>query len=79
MTTSVYRYRILTISYPIGLSLTTSGKAMVVIAPIMKVQTVNVLRPIKSYKKPTTRTVGQANAYPYVMLFVATYFALFLS
>ena len=69
----------MTISYPAGLSLATSGKAMVVIAPTMKVQTVNVLRPIKSYKKPTTRTVGQPNAYPYVILFVATYFALFLS
>ena len=52
---------------------------MVVIAPTMKVQTVNVLRPTKSYRKPTTRTVGHANAYPYVILFVATYYALALS
>ena len=79
MMTSVYRYRTLTISYPIGLSLTTSGKHMVVIAPRIKVHTVNILRPSKSYRKPTTRTVGHANAYPYVILLVATYFALFLS
>ena len=58
-----------------GLSLTTSGKHMVVMAPTINVTTVNILRPTKSYKKPTTRTVGMATAYAYVMLFVATYFA----